>query len=163
MTKKYLWVAIALTMLLLSGCGFHLRGSVTLAPSISSLYLDGGEVELRQALGNILDFSGAQLQTSVKSARSILKISDNNFTQRVRSVDTRGKATGYYLDYQATIQLDNAADGKVLLPSSRMLLTRDYNYSSDNVLQAENEVRYLKSTMRKEMAARIARRLESVH
>ncbi len=161
MTKKHLWLTVVM-LLLLSGCGFHLRGSVSLTPSVSSLYLDGGDAGLRQALGNILDFSGAQLQTSVKSARSVLKITDNNFVQRVRSVDTRGKATGYYLDYQATIQLTTVIDGKVLIPSSRLQLTRDYNYNSNNILQAENEVRFLKSTIRKEMATRIARRLESV-
>jgi len=161
MTKKHLWLTVAL-LVLLSGCGFQLRGSVTLAPSVRSLYLNGGEIALRQALGNILDFSGARLLTTAKGARSILKISDNAFIQRVRSVDTRGKATGYYLDYQATIELTQAADGKILLPSSRILLTRDYDYDSNNVLQAENEVRFLKSTLHKEMANRIARRLESV-
>ncbi len=162
MTKKYLWFPLVLA-LLLGGCGFHLRGSVNLSPRVSALYLDGGEAELRKALGNILDFSGATLQNTAKSARAILKISENSFSQRVRSVDTRGKATGYYLDYQATMELANAVDGKVMLPASRLSMTRDYDYSSTNVLQSENEVLFLKTTMRKEMASRIARRLASVH
>jgi len=51
----------------------------------------------------------------------------------------------------------------VMLPASRLSMTRDYDYSSTNVLQSENEVLFLKTTMRKEMASRIARRLASVH
>jgi len=162
MGKKHLWLTVVL-LVLLSGCGFHLRGSVALAPSLSSLYLDGGDAELRQALTSILDFSGATLQTSATRATTTLKITKNNFVQRVRSVDNRGKATGYYLDYQATITLTSVADGKVILAPVRLLLTRDYDYNSDNVLQVENEVKFLKKSMHREMAIRIGHRLESVH
>jgi LPS-assembly lipoprotein len=85
---------------------------------------------------------------------------DVKFDRKVRTIDTRGKVTGYVLRYDVSYRVVNK-DGKELR-NSTLAIQRDYNFDPNQVLQAEEEEDSLKDDMIKELTRRIMRQLVTI-
>ncbi len=85
---------------LLAGCGFHLRGQVELAPIMSAPWVTGQNQTLVVDLRNALRQSGAHPVKDAASATVIIDLATVDYTRSVTSVDSKGTATGYTLEYQ---------------------------------------------------------------
>ncbi len=134
-------------LLLLSGCGFHLRGTYEL-PEVMEATLVSGigpghplAVEIRQAL----DSADAAVVDDVAQATAQLQIQREGFSQRVLSVDTTGRVSEYELSYQVRYRLLDA-QGNELVAMQAVEFTRDYD-ASGNVLGAGEEADRLREDM----------------
>ena len=78
----------------LTACGYHLRGSYDLPEHLSPLYLDKDSMSLLlyKELRSTIRASGAELSDDAATAASELKISREERTRDVISVDTLGRA-----------------------------------------------------------------------
>lgn len=165
MTLRGYWRAsrlglMGLGLLLLSGCGFHLRGSVELPAALESLYIAGtpSDGELAVAIEIALASNGGQRAADRETATAVLAIEDERFTRRVLSVDSSGKALEYELNYRLAYTL-YSVEGKELVAYQRIEQQRDYLYDAGNVLGMSDEEQALRETMRRSGVNRMLQRL----
>lgn len=155
---------ILLTCAALSACGFHLRGKLPLAESIKVITVkseETNETQLRQRVEDALKFAGATVVSDPAIASATLDLHKVEFKRTVRTIDTRGKATGYTLEYIVRFKVV-AADGSELRDSRPISIRRDFNFDPNQVLQKEDEERELKEDMEKELSQQILRQLSTI-
>jgi LPS-assembly lipoprotein len=150
---------LALT-LLLSGCGFHLRGQDALPDDIRQVY-----VRAPGALADQIEVhlsSNAVGRARVRSdADVVLTVHSERFDRRVLSVDPdTGKEQESELLY-VTVFSATRDDGTVLLERGRLSLLRDYVLDPNAVIGKSHEEGVLRDELRRDAARQILRRLGS--
>ena len=149
---------LILTLLLLTGCGFQLRGSVELPPELTEIsVVDAGGAslitpDLRDALLN----RGVSV---IDKANMALRVRGESYSKRVLSVDSSGRATEYGLSYKVRFRLQDA-DGGVWLPDEFISIQRDLRFDATAVLATSGQETVLQEEMRREAVIQILRRLQ---
>ena len=150
--------------LLLSACGFHLRGqeSAQLPASLATLHISAATyapltVELRNALKGQ---AGIRLVEGLDASAATLILGGEQIQSQVQAIDIAGKVSVYLLNYSVTFSL-NGADGKVRLPAQTIKLQREYTFDKLSVLAKEREDEFLRQEMRRDAVQQILRRLAS--
>jgi len=150
-------------LLLLSGCGFHLRGNIDLPAGLQQMHVQGAAkhsalgLELRRSLSA----SGVNVVSDVGAAQVILKVSPPAFERRLLTVSgTSGKVAEYELIYTLNVSLHNRK-GAVLLAPQTLRQLRDYTYDRDNVLGKGNEEARLKTDMQRDLVRQVLSRLKA--
>lgn len=156
-------IALVTTLLLLAGCGFHLRGNIDLPADLQRMHVSGVSkysalgIELRRSL----QANGVELVDKANAADVILSVSNTNYKRRLLSVSgTSGKTAEYELQYILNISLKNRK-GKQLLAPQTLRQLRDYTYDRDNVLGKGNEESRFKAEMERDLVRQILGRLQS--
>ena len=151
-------LVLALAIAATGGCGYQLRGAVSLPPGIDAIHV-AGPPAVGAALTQVLDSGGIQVQSTHDPARPVLRLSDERFSRRLLSIDPNtGKEREFELAYRISFQLTDAG-GEVLVPKQTVSLLRDYVFDTDAVLGTSREQGVLRVEMRRDAAAQIARRI----
>jgi LPS-assembly lipoprotein len=161
-----LW-SVPLLLLLLQGCGFHLRGSdgtmgASLPASVSPVYIQGLENggDLRRILEERLYAAGAQLTNDPTAAASQLRISNRSSERRVVAVDGQGKVIEYQLSERLRFSLKGAQDVQWVEPQP-VSAVQSYLNPETEVLGKQSEEASLRQDMYRRIADQIVRRLEA--
>ncbi len=166
--RAFRWQAIVLLLiicqcvLLLSGCGFRLRGSDVVKID-QVVYIQTNR--LHSALvGSLSDY--LELTQNRDEAHSILTIISENKGRRVLSVASDGKVEEYELQYVVTFSAiqnnkELKASDHMLLPEQSVILKRTYLFDESAVLAIEAEESTLYEVMADGAARQITRRLEA--
>lgn len=151
-------VFVLLMSLLLTACGFHLRGHAGMP--FSSLYLNTANPntpfinELRQ---NLLA-NNITLLSSAEKADVILSIESEVLDKQILSLSGGGRVNEYQLYFRVAVHAyDNKAQDWI--PAERMEIRRDYSYDDTKILAKEQEEAMLVQSMRTDMVQQIIRRL----
>ena len=151
-------LVLALTIVTAGGCGYQLRGAVSLPPDLDTIHI-AGPPGIGAALTQVFDSGGIQVQSARDSAKAMLRLSDEQFSRRVLSVDSNtGKEREFELAYRVAFQVTGAG-GEELVPKQTVSLVRDYVFDADAVLGKSREQSVLQAEMRRDAASRIARRI----
>ncbi len=148
-------------VLLLSGCGFRLRGSdVQKIDQIVYVQTQNSQSALMMYLHDYLD-----LTKNRDEADSVLIITNESKGRRVLSVASDGKVEEYELQYVVTFSArdrnsDAKASDSMILPQQSVTLKRTYQFDESAVLAIEAEKSTLYEAMADDAARQIARRLE---
>ncbi len=143
-----------------AGCGFHLRGKVELSPELMNVYVEGSDPELVNDLKDSLDFSGATVVSSPASATSAVVL-ESRYERVVRTLDSRGLATGYVLRYDARFRVISS-EGERLHESGVITLKRNFDFDATQVLQKESEEEFLREDMREQLIQQVMRQLSAI-
>jgi LPS-assembly lipoprotein len=158
MLRSFRTAAVVLLPLLLSACGFGLRGvTAPLQPMpFSSLYLSGGSPMVAN-LRHILERDGqVALPGKASDAEAVLVIDGENYSKDILTINRSGKINQYQLNYQVDAHV--LKKGAPFGPPIEVRAHRDFVYS-DQVLGKEQEENFLKDDMMKDVAEQLARRL----
>ena len=90
-------------VVLLSGCGFHLRGLTPLSPSLSPVYVSSAQANNRllRPLQRSLTNAGVTLSDSASEALHVLHLQRVVEGRRISSTTDRNKASEYQLTLTA--------------------------------------------------------------
>jgi LPS-assembly lipoprotein len=144
--------------LLLTSCGFHLRGAVTLPPQMERTQLLGVDARdpLAEEITAALEDAGVRVVAGDATAQLI--VSGERQARRLLSVGSTGRASEYEISYQFSFELRapaaEATDAGakpaavVLVPQQGVSLDRDYSFDPDNVLGKGDEEALLVREMR---------------
>ncbi len=146
--------------LLLQGCGYHLRGKIELPPSMASVFVEGADLEMVSELKRALEFNGVNIVSDISAAKSSVLI-DSRYKRKVRTLDSRGVATGYVLKYDVRFNVVNA-DGNKVHESPIISKKRNFDFDATQVLQQAREEEFLKEDMRTQIIQSIMRQLSTV-
>jgi len=165
--RRHAWCSqrnIFLTVLLLStivisGCGFHLRGSMTEIGHLPTIYVHTERgTHLGLEVNQTFHKAEVDLTDEREQADWLLTLSDEKQDRRVLSVDSGGKVQEYELHYGLYYQVQDK-DGRQLLDRQELSLLRDYSFSGTDVLAKDDEETLLYRGMRQQAAQMILRRL----
>jgi len=137
-----------IVMSLLQSCGFRLRGASELPNTIKFAVIDGVAEfsDLGIAIKQQLVSSGAKVLTTADVDTVHFVVTRNNFSRRVLSIDSAGRANEYGLTYEMSIRVLDAKGG-VLVKERIVNLNRNYTYDLDNALAKSNEEANIKLQM----------------
>ena len=149
---------LSMLILLLSGCGFHLRNAQPLPEHLNPLYIQGLEQydQLNRTLRDTFLSADVRLIRNKSEAASILTVRDHGQSRQVTTVDSRGKATEYTLTRKLTVKLTNR-DGKVLMDERTVGVQRDWIDVGKDGLAGRVEESQLQQNMRRDLSLSILR------
>ncbi|WP_447730794.1 LPS-assembly lipoprotein LptE [Pseudoxanthomonas suwonensis] len=161
-------VLVLLSVLALAGCGFHLRDRIALpsdAPPVRvlsstpySTLVTLLERNLRNAGAKLAEEDGEG-----KYPEDVLRLEvlSERWGDLPIAIDQAGRAQEFSLRY-ATVFTAVLSDGTVLVPQQSVELARDYVSPPQDATGTSTEREILAEELRREMAASILRRLDSV-
>jgi LPS-assembly lipoprotein len=162
-TRKTFLLMLLLSLIgLLSGCGFHLRGQLPLAPPLQKLYLKTQDPygQLTRNLKQYLKDSNVQLADSPQTAETVLEILHEYNTEQLLSIGGTQQTRQYNIILTVNFQVTDPT-GKILLPPQSMSETRSLTIQSNQILGGSNEENNLYQQMRRAIVYDIMNRLSS--
>lgn len=151
-------IVLALVLAIAGGCGYQLRGSVSLAPELGAVHVTGPR-DISAAVVRMLDGAGVRIEPASDSAGTVLHLGDERLDRRVLSVNPdTGKESEFELAYHVTFRV-TGAEGEELVPKQTVSLLRDYVFDTRAVLGKSREQEVLHAEMRRDAAARIVGRI----
>ncbi|MBL09585.1 MAG: hypothetical protein CL402_03550 [Acidiferrobacteraceae bacterium] len=150
---------ISIILLLVSGCGFHLRGQQSIPHYMEKTYVEGDNAELVAKLNLELRSRGVEAIKEQSDATIILDLLRVTYLREVRSIDNRGKVNGYISKYEVEYRV-LMPNLDILLDKTLITLSSSLEYDSGQVLELELEEELLRDELLNQLAKRIAQRLE---
>ena len=152
-------VAVAAVVLLVAGCGFHLRGDVAYA--FTTLYINSPSnqpfaADLKRALSG----GSTEVVEAATTAQTILDIPAVVDDKQVLSLSGGGRAREYALTKRVTFALHDS-QGRDWLPSGEIVIRRSYTFNESEVLAREAEEAKLLKEMQNDAVQQLLRRLQS--
>ena len=153
-------VPLAATALLVAACGFQLRGSATLP--FSTLYVQAAPTsqfatDLRRA---VRSGSGTRIAERPEQAEVVLHILSELQEKQILSLTGGGRVSEYQLRYRVSFRLTDSKN-REHIPTSEIVLRRDYTYNDSQVLATESEEALLYRDMRNDAVQQLVRRLQA--
>lgn len=166
--NRFRLVFVVLLTLVISGCGFQLRGAIDISAEISPLYLQQNSVfELAREIKALLTTNNIEVVADPAQANSQLVLLNETKQSRVLSVDGNGRAREYSLTYTVnfTMTIKKAgeqAEGVGVVPKQETVsLTRSLIFDPEAVLAVTNETEILYREMRGNAARSILLKLQA--
>ena len=148
--------------LLLSACGFGVRGVGNIPPEISVVYIDSANrfSEFYRALVTEIRASRLTLSTGSASADTVIRVSRDQTGRRTLSVSARNVPTEYEVWY--TIQYSVLIDGEEVLPPRQHTRTRDYTYDETLVLGKAIEEQELRKAIATDLVGLVVQHMAAI-
>jgi len=162
MQQRQQWLpafSLLLATLLLSACGWHLRGYQPLPEELKTLYLEvpNENSKLTRSLRRSLKSMGVTLVDSAAQAKVTLVIDDIQHKRRTVSTSGRGKAAEYELTSILTYSIHDA-NGERLLGPDTISVEKVYLFDPDRVVGAFEEEQLLREEMQRDLITQLIRR-----
>lgn len=151
-------LAVMLAILIISGCGFQLRGNAQL-PFVAA-YVEASGSELARVLRQTLSAQG-KLTERTEGAPVIVRLDGERRDKSILSLSASGKVREYRLEMRVTMSARDGA-GKELIAPGEIILTRDMAYDDQQTLAKELEESELYRSMERDALTQILRRLAYV-
>lgn len=148
---------------LLSGCGFHLRGTVDVPESLRHVYVTGDNPRspIVQSLQRSMRASGVELSSSAASAPYTVYISNEQEDKRSISVDEQAAAAEFQLRHYVSFELRDPK-GSPLVGPDQLISERVFVNDITNVVGKRDEERLIREEMRRQLAGQIMRRYQAL-
>jgi LPS-assembly lipoprotein len=153
-------VLLSFMLVVLVGCGFHLRGAADIPDTLKTMYVQG--VDLNSGLGRELKLAltrnGVNVVTSYQDDAAVLTIIENSIERRVLSVGSDAKVSEYELFGTAKFTIVDS-QGQALAEQQEVHASRDLQFDQDQVLGKVEEAQLLREQINQQMVQSILTRL----
>ena len=158
--RSFLFSALAFS-LMAGGCGWHLRGHVTLP--FNTLYVNmpiNNKVaaDIRRM---IAASTNVTLVPEAEGAEAILELLSSGRHREVVSLNMQGEAREYELTLNMTFRLINP-DGEEFVPTTTFTASRNMYYYDDEYLSRSAEENVLYNEMQQDLISQLLSRLTTV-
>lgn len=157
-TSWFLASVMLASVLLVSACGFHLRGMSEF--SFKTIFVNGSEATqfgfaLRRSLRSQ---QNTKLVSDAKDADVLLDILSERPEKVILSLTVQGFVREYTLNSYLTFQVRNN-QGRIFLPPTTIAVNRTISYNENVVLSKEVEEAALFKDMQGDLVQQVVRRL----
>ncbi len=147
--------------LVISGCGYHLRGPVRLPESIQQVRLQSANDDFAQAVLVALEGAGVAITEDAEKADASIVVLENELSTRLLSVDPdTGRPREYELAYLVRFKVVDGGNAE-LLSTQEINLLRDFEFDADALIGKSRERGVLAAEMRRDAAQQLMRRIRS--
>lgn len=149
---------ILLMSLLLTACGFHLRGQAGMP--FDTLYLDAANpgTPFIADLRRNLEANNVKLVNTAEQAEVVLNIAVEIPDKQILTLGGSGRVNEFQLRYRVSLRAYDLKQ-QDWIPAEEIVLRRDYSYDDTKILAKEAEEALLYQSMRSDMVQQIVRRL----
>ena len=153
-------IAMLLSSLLLTACGFQLRDSADLPPEMANTHMviENEYSDLARRLEVLLTQSGVNL-VSPEQATAFLEVPVNRVVTDVLTIGDNARVREYRVSHTVEFKLLDA-EGNELLSHQSLRQTRELSFDEQEILGASREQEYLQRDLANLMARLILQRLE---
>lgn len=155
------FISTTAVLLLLTACGWHLRGVTPLPAEYKVLYVQGEEESaLYHKLVQQLEFNNVLVTESLEDAPMLMTLEKYEVDKRTLAVDSNGRVSEYELNGLLIVILERQLTGeKVELEvTSRRTLANDIN----NVVATQTEETTLRNQIDSDLVNKLLRRMQSL-
>jgi LPS-assembly lipoprotein len=155
-------LVVALSVSLLSACGFHLQGRQPLPRVFEYTYVDtkDEQTDFVQDLRKALLASNVNVIRTQGSSGATISVHSDELSERILSVSARNIPTEYELTY--AVEFSVIAGGKTLIDHEEISATRDISYDEAQLLAKEREQEILREALARDLVALVMRRLAAL-
>jgi len=146
--------------LLLSACGFALRGSAQLPFDTVYIQAAANSPLALQLKRSIEAGTETRVTDQPGDAQVVLQILSELREKTILSLSGGGRVSEYLLRYRVSFRLTDRLNQEHI-PASEIVLRRDYTYNDDQTLAKEGEEAALYQSMRNDAVYQLLRRLQA--
>ncbi|MCX7091171.1 MAG: LPS assembly lipoprotein LptE [Legionellales bacterium] len=160
MTTRFYKTLPWLISLLLLGCGFHLRGLVSMPSNLHdvAIVVENVNRDLAPMLKEQLNAYHILVPDDPAYAHYWLILENDKDDQQITSVSSSTTRRQYQMTYQVAFKLQEA-HGKEIIPSTLVTTTRQLTVNSNRMLGSSDEENTLKHEMRRDAVIQILDRI----
>lgn len=148
---------LLLSLLLITACGYHLRGSIGLSEGLKTVFLQGGSVELHHSFKKALKFIDGRLVGKGEEAGLVVQIIKENMDTRVLSLSNTGRINEEELVYTLHFLMFDK-EGMPLKGKQKIEIRRDFFNDQGDVLAKNNESQTIRNEMYNQAIMSISQR-----
>jgi len=156
---RVFFFSILSASLLVSGCGFHLRGQIDVPESLMRMYVKGTDIELVHDVEKSLKFSDIEIVAADDGAAT-LDLSNTTYVNFFKQKTAYEIASNYKMTYTVNYVVYDA--DQEMLQKQSIKQNRTLSYDAANILVFEREENFLKEEMRKDLISQMLRRMSKI-
>ncbi|QDD01317.1 hypothetical protein FIT69_01725 [Candidatus Methylopumilus planktonicus] len=134
-----------LLLLVISSCGFHLRGMSEI--SFKTISLEGKELSLTKNLKKILNTNKVAIVSSTENPELRVELLSEESEKRILSLSGQGLVREFEIFYRVRYRI-KTSDSEIWSQENIIETRKDFTYSDSNLIGKEEEERQLNEAMR---------------
>ena len=156
------FLSVVCLALLLSGCGFQLRGKAQLPTEMQQtrLVIDDEYSVLARRVRVLLEQAGVQIVAAGQET-AILEIPQNEVLTEVLTIGDNARVREYRISHTVRFRLI-APDGSELVPLQTIRQSREISFDEQQILAVSREQEYVKQDLAETLSRLLVSRLEVV-
>lgn len=157
--RKLVTLLLISSLLLINGCGYHLRGSIALPEQLKSMYLFGSSSPLKLEIEQILLGAKGKFAPSPNEAGIVIKVMKEDMHNRVLSIGSSGKSSELEINYYLRFQIYDQKETP-MMDEQTIELSREYYNDQTAVLAKEGEEKLIRREMYRQAARMLIARAQ---
>ena len=151
---------IALLMLLIiSSCGFHMRGMTEI--SFKTISLEGKELSFIKDLKKVLNRNKVAIVSSTENPGLRIELLSEESEKRILSLSGQGLVREFEIFYRVRYRV-KTIDSEIWSQENIIETRRDFTYSDSNLIGKEEEERQLNEAMRNEAITNLFNQIQLI-
>jgi LPS-assembly lipoprotein len=151
---------IALLMLLIiSSCGFHMRGMTEI--SFKTISLEGKELSFTKNLKKVLNSNKVAIVSSTENPELRIELLSEESEKRILSLSGQGLVREFEIFYRVRYRV-KTIDSEIWSQENIIETRRDFTYSDSNLIGKEEEERQLNEAMRNEAITNLFNQIQLI-
>jgi LPS-assembly lipoprotein len=152
---------LLVTALLLAGCGFQLRGTISLPYESIFVQASPGSYLGTQLERSIAARGGTRIAENAPSAEAVLQILGERQERDILSLSGGGRVSEFMLRYRVAFRVTAGKGAGEYIPQNEIVLQRSISYSDQEASAKQSEEALLYRDMQIDAADQIMRRLQA--
>jgi len=151
---------IALLMLLIiSSCGFHMRGMTEI--SFKTISLEGKELSFTKNLKKVLNSNKVAIVSSTENPELRIELLSEESEKRILSLSGQGLVREFEIFYRVRYRV-KTIDSEIWSQENIIESRKDFTYSDSNLIGKEEEERQLNEAMRNEAITNLFNQIQLI-
>jgi LPS-assembly lipoprotein len=151
---------IALLMLLIiSSCGFHMRGMTEI--SFKTISLEGKELSFTKNLKKVLNSNKVAIVSSTENPELRIELLSEESEKRILSLSGQGLVREFEIFYRVRYRV-KTIDSEIWSQENIIETRKDFTYSDSNLIGKEEEERQLNEAMRNEAITNLFNQIQLI-
>lgn len=151
---------IALLMLLIiSSCGFHMRGMTEI--SFKTISLEGKELSFTKNLKKVLNSNKVAIVSSTENPELRVELLSEESEKRILSLSGQGLVREFEIFYRVRYRV-KTIDSEIWSQENIIETRKDFTYSDSNLIGKEEEERQLNEAMRNEAITNLFNQIQLI-
>ena len=151
---------IALLMLLIiSSCGFHMRGMTEI--SYKTISLEGKKLSFTKNLKKVLNSNKVAIVSSTENPELRVELLSEESEKRILSLSGQGLVREFEIFYRVRYRV-KTIDSEIWSQENIIETRKDFTYSDSNLIGKEEEERQLNEAMRNEAITNLFNQIQLI-
>ena len=148
-----------LLLIVITSCGFHLRGMTEI--SYKTISLEGKELSLTKNLKKILNTNKVAIVSSTENPELRVEFLSEESEKRILSLSGQGLVREFEIFYRVRYRI-KTSDSEIWSQENIIETRKDFTYSDSNLIGKEEEERQLNEAMRNEAITNLFNQIQLI-